>query len=134
MQLLINNERTISEIRREFNDMFPYLKLEFFSRFHDAGKPSRLKFKIPAEKKLGEIRQSGNDGNMTIEPGMTVNALEQTLRNTFGLSAQVFRKSGGIWLETILTDTWTLAEQNRQGEFLGEDIEPEKPENPLDRN
>jgi hypothetical protein len=32
--------------------------------------------------------------------------------------AQVYRKSGKIWLETTVTDSWTLEEQNKQGESL----------------
>jgi hypothetical protein len=31
---------------------------------------------------------------------------------------QVFRKSGKVWLETTVTDGWTLEEQNLQGEAL----------------
>jgi len=28
----------------------------------------------------------------------------------------VFRKSGRIWLQTIMTDDWTLSEQEHKGE------------------
>ena len=35
---------------------------------------------------------------------------------TFGLSAQVFRLSGDVWLETTSTDNWTLEEQNSTGQ------------------
>ena len=49
---------------------------------------------------------------------MTVIDLEKKFREVFGLGIQVFRKSGKAWLETTLTDNWTLEEQNRQGEAL----------------
>jgi hypothetical protein len=46
---------------------------------------------------------------------MTVNYLEQTFSNTYGLGVQVFRKAGHNWLETIETDSLTLEEQNLLG-------------------
>lgn len=46
---------------------------------------------------------------------MPVSAVEQLFQDYFGLSAQVFRKSGGSWLETSLTDDWTLKRQNDEG-------------------
>ena len=45
----------------------------------------------------------------------TVSTLENELWKNFGLSAQVFRKSGNLWIETSLTDSWTLEQQNREG-------------------
>jgi hypothetical protein len=134
MHLLINNERAISDLQREFSSMFPYLKLEFFSKLHATGKSSRLKFKLPVQRKLGDIRKLHNEGQVLIDPEMTVADLEQTFGTNYGLGIQVFRKSGDVWLETILTDSWTLARQNEQGEFLATDIGPEKPEDPSDRN
>jgi hypothetical protein len=49
---------------------------------------------------------------------MTVSNLEQKFRDVYGLSVQVFRRSGKAWLETTFTDGWTLEEQNSQGEDL----------------
>ena len=49
---------------------------------------------------------------------MTVTELERQFRELYGLHVLVFRKSGKVWLETTVTDGWTLAEQNNQGEAL----------------
>jgi hypothetical protein len=46
---------------------------------------------------------------------MTVAELERLFVENFGLNAQVFRRSGTLWLQTSATDNWTLAEQNRKG-------------------
>ena len=43
-----------------------------------------------------------------------------TFGEVYGLGVQVFRKSGNVWLETTVTDSWTLKEQNDQGESLSE--------------
>lgn len=49
---------------------------------------------------------------------MTVNELEQLFKTKFGLNIQIFRKSGNSWLETTVTDNWTLEKQNEEGEEL----------------
>jgi len=49
---------------------------------------------------------------------MTVAEMEERFRDIYGLGVQVFRKSGTIWLETTVTDGWTLEDQNKQGEAL----------------
>lgn len=118
MKMIIQNTRTIQEIQEEFNALFPYLKLEFFSKLHEPGKPSHLKFKLPSEQTLGESRTIHNEGEIIITPQSTVNELEQQFGYIFGLGVQVFRKTGSAWIETIMTDNETLQEQNEAGESL----------------
>jgi hypothetical protein len=36
----------------------------------------------------------------------------------FGVPVQILRKSGKIWLETTMTDHWTLLQQNQHGEEI----------------
>lgn len=118
MQIMINDKRKISEIQEEFNTVFPYLKLEFFSKPHKQGGLTEKKYIKPSSKTLGECRTIHNKGQVTIDSTMTVIDLEQGFSNMYGLAVQVFRKSGKVWLETTVTDGWTLEEQNSQGEAL----------------
>ena len=118
MKITINDQRKIFAIQEEFNHFFPYLKLEFFSKPHTYGGANEKKFMKSNSKTLGECRTIHHAGQITIEPGMTVAELEQHFRDVFGLGVQVFRQSGRTWLETTVTDGWTLEEQNRQGEEL----------------
>jgi len=37
---------------------------------------------------------------------------------SLGLFAEVFRKSGNVWIETSLTNDWTLQQQNLEGEEI----------------
>jgi hypothetical protein len=55
-----------------------------------------------------------------------VQDVEQLLWDAFGLSVQVFRKSGNLWLETTVTDQWSLAYQNEQGRELSEQFDRKK--------
>lgn len=118
MTLTINDKRKIYAIQEEFNALFPYLKIEFFSKPHKIGGASAKKLMKPGGKTLGECRTIHNKGKITITPNMTVADLEQNFNDVYGLSVQVFRKSGKVWLETTVTDKWSLEEQNKQGESL----------------
>lgn len=48
---------------------------------------------------------------LELSPQMTVAQLEAALLD-HGIFAQVFRKSGDLWLETTQTDGWTLERVN----------------------
>lgn len=122
MKITINDSRKISAIQEDFNAMFPYLKIEFFSKLHKVGGSSPKKSMKSSTKTLGECRTVHKKGSVNITPEMTVSELEQNFADTYGLSVQVFRKSGKVWLETTITDSWTLEEQNKQGEELSAKI------------
>ena len=118
MKLDINDQRKISTIQEEFNTVFPYLKLEFFfNKNNPRGILSKGYIK-QYNKPLHECRTVQNKKQIVITPEMTVINLEQSFREVYGLVVEVFRKSGKVWLETTVTDGWTLEEQNTQGEAL----------------
>lgn len=118
MKITINDTRKISAIQKEFNDAYPYLKLEFFAKPHTKGGASPKKLMKSHSKTLGECRTLHTKGHVSVQPEMTVGDLEQQFQDRYGLSVQVFRKSGRSWLETSATDSWTLHKQNSEGEAL----------------
>ena len=118
MKVTINDKRKIFAIQEEFTQAFPYLKLEFYAKPSVSGGKAAKKLLKHAGKTLGECRTVHNAGKITISPTMTVVDLEQRFSDVYGLSVQVFRKSGNVWLEATITDAWTLEEQNKEGESL----------------
>lgn len=118
MNITINDHRKIFAIQEDFNKLFPYLKLEFFSKPHTKGGATSIKLIKYNSQTLGECRTIHNNGEISIIPAMSVAELEQHFGDIYGLGVQVFRKSGKTWLETTVTDNWTLEEQNKQGEEL----------------
>jgi hypothetical protein len=120
MQLKIDDNQSIADIQAVFARNFPYLKLEFFSIHHESGQGTAGKYLIIPTKHIGQCRTNQHTGTIFITPGMTVEKLEKEFRNVYGLAVQVFRKSGNVWLETTVTDSWTLQKQNKQGEELSE--------------
>ena len=116
MRLIINGEKQIKDLRGDFNLAYPFLQLEFFDNL------SLRKTRVPALKKIDHEKTLGEawipkvqKGFIEINDSTTVLELESILMNEFGLSAQVFRRSGNIWLETTMTDDWTLKQQNDHG-------------------
>lgn len=122
MKLHVDDKRNISEIQEEFNSVFPYLKIEFFKKPHETGEASPLNEMLPSDSSLGKWRTIHNEGDLVISADTTVDAVETMFQEKFGVSAQVFRKSGAVWLETSATDSWTLKEQNEQGEFMEQEV------------
>lgn len=118
MKITINDKRKIFAIQEEFNNLFPFLKIEFYSKSQKQGGASSKKAFELSSKTLSDCRTIHKSGHITVTPQMTVASLEKNFNDVFGLSVQVFRKSGRLWLETTVTDSWTLEDQNHQGELL----------------
>ena len=118
MTIKISDSKKISEIQKDFSEMFPYLKLEFFSKSEGKKQSSEKIFPIDCSKKICESRKIQRKDHISIHPRQTVAELEIAFYECYGLSVQIFRKSGKMWLQSTITDDWTLGEQNEHGEAL----------------
>lgn len=126
MKITINDKRKIFAIQESFSRAFPYLKLEFFAKPHTPGGASSKKIIKHHSKTIGDCRTIHKNGSISITGSMTVGDLEQRFLDLYGLGVQVFRKSGKVWLETTVTDSWTLDSQNQEGESLSNYLERNK--------
>lgn len=122
MKLHIDDSRLISEIQEDFNKAFPYLKIEFFKKPHEVGEASPRSEMLPDDSNLSKWRTVHNEGDLVVTADMKVEDVEKAFQEKFGVSAQVCRKSGDLWLETSATDSWTLKEQNEEGKFMDEEV------------
>ncbi len=120
MQLHITPNRIISDIQKEFNKMFPFLKIEFFNNKSFSRSNFSAQQIISQSRKIGDtqLTKSHAHGNIEIAEEMKVSELENIFKDQFRLAVQVFRKSGTVWLETTMTDNWTLLQQNNHGKEL----------------
>ena len=109
--MLICDERTLMEVQKEFSEKYPFLRIRFFAFNENPEEHKKLK----STRTIGEVRTVHNEGELSIHGSVKVKTLEMSLREDFGLNAQVFRLSGNLWLQTTSTDEWTLHEQNRKG-------------------
>lgn len=98
MKFQINRQHLIKEVQEEFNRTYPFLKIEF------------LKKTTTLPNEMAE--------EIEVSDSMKVVELEEQLEGRFGLSVQVYRKSGNLWIETRMTRHWTLGQQNEHGEDI----------------
>lgn len=112
MKLVLSATSTIREVKKQFNKSFPYLKLEFFTRGHRKGEPSSIRYMVDDKSMLLDITGVIREGVFYFEPSILTGDFEYKLQADFGIPVQVFRKSGGTWLETVDTDHISLEEQN----------------------
>jgi hypothetical protein len=115
MKIVISDPRKIFAVQQDFSTFFPYLKLEFHAKpSKKGGVPSR-KLLSHSSRTLGDCRLLHNKGTITITRNTTVADLLQDLRDVYGLSAVIYRRSGKAWIGTSFTAGWTLEKQNTMG-------------------
>lgn len=123
MKISISDSSTIKEIQEIFNKKYPYLKIEFFSKSHRIHTGTRKEYIISPETKIKDCRSQHQTATLDIYPKTTVAELEKNFQDVFGLFIQVFRKSGDVWIETTVTDDWTLEKQNSEAESFFNDVQ-----------
>ncbi len=112
MTIRINNRLKLIDIQKGFSKQYPYLKLEFFSKPYKEGELTPGKYQIDNETHISDIALKKLSQHITFLPDETVSETERKLREDLGLFAQVFRKSGHVWVQTTSTSHWTLQHQN----------------------
>lgn len=130
-KLTFSPTATIREIQEQFGNVFKWLKIEFYSKPHQITDKKVSRSMYPSHKSLVDIGYRLPSVSIAVDHNMSVKQLEETIQKMTGLYAQVFRKSGKIWLETSATDNWTLGEQNDEAEALQKQLKEER-ENPED--
>lgn len=125
MYLHIAPNKLISEVQKEFSTSFPFLKIEFFQGRNNRQSITPSQKILPNNKKISEVLPTVTSGELPVYENMKVKDLESIFKDQFSLSVQVFRKSGTLWLETTMTDEWSLQQQNNHGR----EISTEHPKN-----
>ncbi|MBL7930548.1 MAG: hypothetical protein JNL60_01515 [Bacteroidia bacterium] len=110
----IKEDMSLLDIQNVFTGEFPYLKIGFFRTALPEENGNRKVF-LKQDVRVRNKSKEDTGQNFVIREEMTVTELEQLFKKQFGLSAQIFRKSGRTWLETKMTSDWSLKKQNHQG-------------------
>lgn len=104
--MCIERGKPIRDIQKEFNEIYPFLKIEIVDK------------KQPVVKVVSGSGFPGSCHHVDISACRTVAQLEEDFRDHLDLPIQVFRRAGNLWIETSLTHDWTLDQQNREGELF----------------
>lgn len=104
--------QTIGSIQNFFAETYPFLKIDFFKNIDLNG--------IGITRKLdsGYGLFSMPTANICLSGSKTIRLLKDELKSATGLLVKVFRKSGNVWIETSLTDDWSLERQNEEGKSM----------------
>ena len=124
--ITLNPTTHVEEIKSAFSAIFPYLKWEFFTAPHKAKEGNTKKDMVAGNPKVCDLTDLKGNIQIDFSEQTTVQELEKKIEDQLGLHIQVFRRSGNIWLETTVTDEWTLSFQNEQGKELSEQFDRKK--------
>ncbi len=111
MEIYIDDQSTVKSVQEDFTKTYPYLQLKFYREFPvnpTSGvwpKATCIKDIIPVERPV----------RIDVSSAVTTAEAEKSFHKTAGLSVQIFRRSGELWLQTTSTDDWTLEKQNEEG-------------------
>jgi len=122
MKTIINNNRKLYHIQEEFNQEFPYLKIDFYSKSNRHGGSPSEKIIEKSSKTIADCRTTHETGTIIITPNMTVFNLESIFINEYDIKINISRKSGKSWIETNITNNWTLEKQNSEGKVISEGL------------
>ena len=111
MLLHFHDNLRICDLKEKFELCFSRLKLEFFSYSDHSDGSSSCPDILDDSTRLGDILTYRAAGKLAIRSFFTVEQVEQEIKNTFGLHAQIFRKERGRWIETSKTSKYTLQQQ-----------------------
>lgn len=121
MQLTINGDRLIAEVQHDFSQAYPFLKIEFFRNGLVRKDRYPASMLLSRQMRIKEAwKRPNTEPSLELGDFTTVAELENLFMNNYGLSVQVFRKSGNLWLETTMTDNWTLKQQNDHGKEISD--------------
>ena len=119
----IARQRLIKEVQDEFTRTYPFLKIDFTrgkGRIIRSGPFPETLSSVPGEEDVArDVAQKLLWEELGLSDDMKINEVEVLLQYQFGLPAQVLRKSGNLWLETRMTQHWTLRQQNDHGYEIG---------------
>lgn len=119
LTLKIDGSQSVGDFRKEFNSTFPFLKIELLRRStNQEEKPGAKGITILPANQL----MSKNQVAFSINGATTVADLKSLFLEKLGIITLVYRKSGTMWIETSLTDDWSLERQNHEAEQMDQNL------------
>jgi hypothetical protein len=113
MRLLVTAYMKVAELVKQFNEEYPFLRLEVYYKGEEMGA-------ISHNCTLNEIAHRKTLENFVIVSEMKVFEVEELFWENMGLQVSIFRKSGKTWLESSFTNYWSLERQNSLGKDMND--------------
>ncbi|MBP6397801.1 MAG: hypothetical protein KBF57_02945 [Saprospiraceae bacterium] len=111
----VTKETHLLSLQLAFNEKFPHLKISFYKGKHDKNELSPIAEELFRDFTVGELNPDFTEAEFIFYEHETVSDFEEKMEKNFGLHVQVLRKSGQTWIQTSVTDEWTLKKQEEHG-------------------
>lgn len=115
-QFQVRGSMTVSQLVREFKQLFPYLRIEVLYNGNEAS----LRYPLTALNRLTSRRQLHS---FRVHQALTVCELTDKFWDNMGLQIIVGRKLANVNVETTFTSQWTLEMQNKVGSEIFNEFE-----------
>jgi hypothetical protein len=118
MNIAFEEGRKLADVQKDFSLAFPYLKLDFVAKQRQTSDDNARALLMANGLTIGDINKNIAPGSIEITDDTTVAGLEKLFSGKMGLAVRVLRKSGNIWMETSITNNWTLGQQNQHAKEI----------------
>jgi hypothetical protein len=117
MIIVIKKDSLVRDVQNQFTGYFPFLKIEFLKGSLEGGVVFKKEYAIPGDffKRIPSLKY---EGEIYLDFKQAINELEKHFKEYYGVSIHIFRKAGNVWIETTLTNDWTLERQNKEAELM----------------
>jgi len=129
MKLFIEKESNAEEVKKIFATCYPYLKIELYKKLPGDNGMIAKREPLPLNVSMNQFIQKTGKSIINMDNEVTVAELENQFTN-IGMIAEIFRKSGNVWVEASLTSNWTLRQQNMEGKEISEHFITKKTHTP----
>ena len=115
MIINIHPQLKLKEIKRMFHDQYPFLTICFYTKSHGWQESVAGAIEYDQNSTVEDAASFPAKGLIEIHYWQKTGAVENEFSSRFHLHAQIFRRQGGVWVQTAGTDELTLEEQNEIG-------------------
>lgn len=122
MLISITPDIKLSEIKKSFHKVYPFLKIEFYKKSHAWQEGSESGDMLDENLSVSDVVDNLKPGFIEIHFWQKTGIVEAKFNNMFGLHAQILRKKGEEWIQTAGTDEFTLEQQNESGKNSAEEL------------
>lgn len=113
MDIQFDSNTKLSDLQKDFQKRFNFLKIEFFKQKDEKDPKYTANDVLDNSSIIRDVSSGIDQAAIHITGLMKVRDVEQNFSEKLGLYVQIFRKSGKVWLMTSSTDHMTLDELNK---------------------